>query len=104
MSYIRAITISTVLLLQIADAQATTRLDSDFQRCASKALSERKQSAGVINVDNSGLTTNDLIHNASTKAATYRMQVTNSVSGEDMGSITCIISRTGELLSSYFDS
>ena len=104
MSHIRAITISTVLLLQIADAQATTRLDDDFQRCASEALNERKQTAAVINVNNGGLSTDDLTHKSSKKASTYRMQVTNTASGEDMGSITCIISRTGELISSIFDS
>jgi hypothetical protein len=103
MFYFRIISLFTVCLINLSSAHATSA-DKDLQRCASAALQERKQSALVISVDNSGLTSQDLDHDISSLTLQYRMRLANNVSGEDLGSVTCTLNKLGELISSVFDS
>ena len=103
MSYLRTIAISTIALLSAASANATN-LDRDFQRCASAALKDSDRTVSVINVANKDLTPAELDHSFSAHTAEYRMRVTNPASGEDLGNVTCTISRSGDLLSAFFDS
>ncbi|MFT6409175.1 MAG: hypothetical protein ACJAQ6_002600 [Arenicella sp.] len=103
MSYLRIISVIAVFSFNFSSAYALSA-DKDLQRCASAALQERKLSALVISVDNTGLTKKDLDHDISSRTRQYRMQLANSVSGEDLGSVTCTLNSLGELISSAFDS
>lgn len=101
MSYLRTISISTVLLLQPLGSQAKG-VDQDLQRCASAALQQRDQSAATISVNTSGLKQHELDHDSGRKVE-YRMLVTNKVSGEDLGTVTCSLSNSGDLIAASFE-
>ncbi len=105
MSYLRTIVISSVALLNVASASASTaNLDQDFKKCASAALQNTDRSLPTINVANQGMTSDELDHSFSSRTSEYRMRVINPSSGKDIGSITCTLSHTGDLLSAFFNS
>ncbi|MFQ3243742.1 MAG: hypothetical protein ACI9SP_000367 [Arenicella sp.] len=102
MSYFRIIGVLSVFLFNFSSVHATSA-DKDLQRCASAALQERGQSAKSISVNNSGLTQSDLDHDLSGRKLQYRMHLANTVSGEDLGEVTCTMNSLGELVSAVFD-
>lgn len=56
-------------------------------------MSERKQSAAVITIDNGGLQLNELDRDLSGRKLEYRMRLVNKASGENLGNITsCTLS------------
>ena len=102
MFYLRTISLATIFISSISSANAA-KLDQDFQRCASAAFEGAQQSAVKVSVDNGGLSPRELDHNASSDRLVYRMRVNSRVSGKDMGSITCTLSRFGKIISANFD-
>ena len=102
MSYLRTISISTVLFLQPLGSHANS-VDQDMQRCVSAALLELNQSANKISVNTSGLKRQDLDHAISGRKVEYRMLVTNKVSGEELGTVTCSLGNSGKLVAAAFD-
>jgi hypothetical protein len=102
MSYIRTISISTVLIIQTTNSFAAT-IDDDFKHCASKALQSRGQSTAAITVDTGGLREQDFDHNISNRVSRYRLQVTSKASGKDLGIVSCTFDRAGELVTAAFD-
>ncbi|NND83349.1 MAG: hypothetical protein HKN50_13050 [Gammaproteobacteria bacterium] len=103
MSYHRTIAISAAVLLQTQGAYAET-IDQDFERCVTTALEQRGQTAKAIVVDNGGFSQDDLDHDTSPRSTRYRMQVNSKSSGEDLGTVTCTISYSGDVLKATFDS
>lgn len=102
MSYLRAISISTVLLFQPITSYAKN-VDQDLQRCASAALQERGQSAKLISVNNGRLKQRDLDLEPSVFTSEYRMTITNKATGLKLGTVACTLNRSGELLEASFD-
>ena len=106
MSYlrtIRTISISTALLVHSTGSFATN-IDQDFQRCVSEALQQQGKSATAISVNTGGLKQQELDHSVSFRTVQYRAQVNTKTSGKDLGTVTCRLSRSGDLLSASFDS
>jgi hypothetical protein len=102
MSYFRIISLVTVFLFNFSSVYAASA-DKDLQRCASAALQERGQLAKSISVGNSGQSQKDLDHDISSRTLQYRMRLANSVSGENLGEVTCTLNSLGELVSAVFD-
>ena len=102
MSYLRTISISTVLLLQPLSSHAKS-VDQDMRRCASVALQELNQSAKKISVNTGGLKQQDLDHAVSRRKVEYRMLLTNKASGQNLGTVTCSLSNSGDLIAATFD-
>lgn len=102
MSYLRTISISTVLLLLPITSYAKN-VDKDLQRCASAALQERGQSAARISVKSGGLKQYDLDRSFSGLTSEYHMKVTNKVTGVELGTVACTLNRAGELIKASFD-
>ena len=103
MSYLRTIGIATTVLLH-AQASHAKPIDQDFKRCVSTALEQRGQTANTIFVKNGSLSQNELDHDASRQSNRYRMQVNSKSSGENLGTVTCTISGSGDLIAAAFDS
>jgi hypothetical protein len=102
MSYLRKISISTLLVFQTSNALAA-KIDDNFQNCATQALQKRGQTAAVISVNTGGFRERELDHDISNRTSRYRMQVTDKVTGTDLGIVTCTFTRTGDLLAATFD-
>ena len=102
MTYLRTIGISTAILFQASGSWAKT-MDQDFERCVSTALEQRGQTAKAIIVNTGALSQSELDHDASRHSTRYRMRVNSKSSGEDLGTVTCTISYSGDLLAAAFD-
>ncbi|MFT5574282.1 MAG: hypothetical protein ACI9FR_003224 [Cryomorphaceae bacterium] len=102
MSYLRIISISTVLLFQPLTSYAKN-VDEDLQRCASAALQERGQSASRISVNTGGLQKQDLDRDSSISTSEYHMTITNKVTSLELGTVICKVHRSGKVLAAAFD-
>ena len=100
---LRIISITTVLLLSSQSLHAKN-VDQDLERCAATAMKERIKPSTEFSVDTGGLYSQDLDHDASLGKAEYRMLVVNGVSGEELGIVTCIIGKSGDVLASVLES
>ena len=98
----RLITLFAFLLIQPLSSHAST-LDEDFQRCASAALQAREQSATVINVITDGQHSHEYDHEPARSKSKYRMLITNNLSGEDLGEVTCTLDYSGNIIAAVFD-
>jgi hypothetical protein len=102
MSYLRIISISTVLLFQPITSYAKN-VDRDLQSCASAALQERGQAATKITVNSSGLKKQDLDRDLSVFTSEYKLKITNKVTEHELGTVTCKVDRAGKVLAAAFD-
>lgn len=102
MSYLRNISISTVLLVQPVASHANS-VDQDLQRCASAALQQLNHSAEKITVNTGRLKRQELDHAISGREVKYRMLVSNKATGEDLGTVTCSLDQSGELIAAKFE-
>ena len=102
MSYLRTISISAALLIQTAGVHANN-VDEDFQRCASAALQHRGLTANAISVSQNALRAKDFDHDDSRHIVEYRLHINNEADGEDLGTVTCRLSQSGDLVAAVFD-
>ncbi|MFT5612017.1 MAG: hypothetical protein ACI9LU_002526 [Polaribacter sp.] len=102
MSYLRAISLFTVIFFQPITSYAKN-VDQDLQRCASAALHQRGQSAARIFVNSGGLKKQDLDRDRSVFTSEYKLKITNKVTEHELGTVTCKVHRSGEVLEAAFD-
>lgn len=105
MSHIRISSLLVGLLVSatVSVSALAKAVDTDFKRCAEAALQERNQTAGSVQVKTGGMSRSELDHDLSVKGTVFRMLVTDTSSGQDLGTVTCEVSKTGDLLAASFD-
>ena len=102
MSYTRTLGFASALLLQ-APASYAESIDQDFQRCVSTALEQRGQTAKAITINTGAMSRSELDHDASRPSTSYRMRLNSKSTGEDIRTVNCKISYSGNLLAVSLD-
>ena len=99
----RSITAS-LFIFALPISVSAGHVSQDLKSCASSAIADRQQTAKAISVIDSGLKKSQLDHGTSSKWSEYKMLITGKTSGTILGTVSCKISKTGELISASFDS
>ena len=83
---------------------ASTDLDLELSRCAEAALATQQVSVKKIRVETPTDDAALMDHDLSQRVTEYRMRIASDISGQELGNVTCRISKSGEVTSAKFDA
>jgi len=92
-----SIAFSLVALLSSGSASAT--LDTQFSSCAAKAIESQNFTAKKIIVNLPSNQAQIMDHDESSVFREFKMELTNTASGEEIGKISCRVNQSGQVQS-----
>ena len=102
MTTLKKTLLSMLTITGLAVTHAQANVDADLSRCAASAMASQQLNAKSIVVESPSDDARDMDHHESRSIQEYRMKLSSSSKGKDIGIVTCRIDNSGKVMSTKF--